>query len=127
MNTVEELAETRLLAEMRALISFCEVTDNAYLRSIVKQRLKVLSGIGSENDWGIERETSDEFIKDYSHRFTDTQLTMINDYFENPEQSLNTIGTKFGFTANVSAHFVSRFFKFSAAERQLILNKFKKI
>ena len=126
MNTMEELAEARILAEMRALISFCEVTDNAYLRSIVKQRLKVLSGIGSENDWAIDKATSIETVEDYTEVFTETQQEMISYYFENPED-LNTLGERFGFSANVAAHFVSRFFRYSAQERTLMLSKFKKI
>lgn len=120
--------EYRILEEMKALIRFCEVTDNQELRMIVKRRLMKLSGIPVHNEWSIHNldlldDNEDDPVTDYSDRFTDNQLQMIKNYFKNPNTNLKNLGKNVGISENSSAHFLNRFFQFSHKERQLMLNK----
>lgn len=119
MEQIED--DDGLVSEMRALIHFCEVTDNKELREIVKQRLKILSDIPVENEWSMYIVDQPILTKDYSWLFSTNIINMLKDYFENPDKSNQLLSITYNVDFKRVSQEITRFFKLSPLERKLIL------
>lgn len=106
-----------VLIEMQALIKFCEVTDNAELRAIVKRRLMYLSEITFEEVKDIE--ISEASVDKFKKKFNERAIKIIKDYWKGA--SLVELQNRYHVSAMVTSFWITKAFKLTEQQRLILL------